>query len=307
MSESMSEVGRAAVDAITATATSEIAKVEDYWRSQIDDGGEQPPEPPDLDVTTIGMSAPADKWNDTLDTVGPEGVTARRIFAKLRDSSGRDQSALIAEAIEQRMLPVVSYKVNNVANAIRGDYDAWVENCASYLDGLGVPVVVCVWHEPHGDMTATQFVQLQERLMPKFKRGDLIPGPFLNGWLLDNKRDTFKSYMSDKLLTDVWEFVGIDTYQDDNNPDATWPGKRIPALLSLLDDMGYPDMRVGVGEYNAFDADALADAGETFLSETRCRFACVWNDTEGLGQELEGERLAAYQATKADERARQEW
>lgn len=303
---SLSPAAQAALAAITATAETELAKVDDYWRSQ----QPEPPDPePPFTVTTIGLSAEADLWEQRLASVGEDGVTARRIFCQLT-SDGRDQADLIRDALEAHMLPVVSYKVPNVASAIDGKYDGWAEEAAQFLESFGVPIVVAVWHEPYGDMNGPQFVDLQERLIPIFHRGELLPGPILNGWLLDRKADVFATYLSPHLLANVYAYVGIDTYQPDDPENDTRPGDRIPPLLQLLDDLGHPDMLVGVGEYNGFDADAIAHAGEVFLAEPRVRFACMWNsasDPGGLGTPLEGDRLEAFKATKADERARQGW
>lgn len=253
--------------------------------------------------TLIGMSAPADVWDQRIAEVGP-GIGARRIFADLR-SDGLHRLDVVRQAIADGMLPVLSYKVPDVTSAIAGAYDAWAERAATQLDALDADIAVTIWHEPRGDMTGAQFVALHERLIPILGRGKVTVGPIMNGWLLDRTATTveFGTFTSTKLLG-LWDWFGIDSYQSLTNLELS-PGDRIPPLVQFLADRGHPDMDILVGEYNAHTAATVTEAGEVFLSTPQVKVACVWNST-GTGTAgatpLSGVRLEAFKGTLADER-----
>lgn len=261
------------------------------------------PDPEPVALKIIGMSSPANVWDQRLTEVGAEGITARRIFAQLT-TSGTDQLDLVADAVAAEMMPVISYKVAN-PSASSGTYDDMAEQAATRLAGFDVPVRLAVWHEPHGDMTPAQFVALNERLLPIFQRGQIKVGCFLNGWLLDRRVDDFDAYTSPALF-DLWDWFGIDTYESGTitAPGEVKPADRIPELVAYLESKG-SDLPIGIGEYNGYSAETIAAAGEAILSCDRLEFACMWNSTTGKGYVLEGARLAAFKAAKADPRVLQ--
>lgn len=251
----------------------------------------EPPAP--ASTTVLGMSAPADLWSQRLREVGSEGITARRIFGDLTND-GRSQSDLIEAAVAAGMLPVVSYKgVPTAAN---------VKAVRDYLASLGVPVRATYWHEPHGDMTPAEF-RTRSQTFLAVKSAQVRVGPILNGWLLDRRRADFVSYTSPELIA-AWDFLGLDVYQSDA-ASTIYPGHRIPALMEVLTAAGRPDMPVVVGEYNGWTAEAIAESGRIFLDCPNVKVACMWNSgPTGLGIPLEGARLAAFKATKADTRVK---
>lgn len=250
----------------------------------------------------IGMSAPADVWDRRVAEVGP-GLTSRRIFADLGGGAG-SQLQLVEQAHAAGMLPVISYKVGgDIAGASSGQLDRAAEQAAASLAAFGRPTAVTVWHEPYGDMTGAQYATLTRRLLPAFKRDELLVGPILNGWLLDNQLDTFASYCPDDLF-ELWDWFGIDTYHSGTptSPGERTPAERIRALPGYLESRGF-DLPMGVGEYNGFTADVITEAGEAILSTPNMWFGCMWNSTEGQGLALAGDRLAAFRRTVADPRA----
>ena len=259
--------------------------------------------PPATSLKVVGMSSPASMWATRLTEVGPVGINARRIYADLT-STGRDQSALIAQAVAAGMMPVISYKVPSVATLLSGGYDTWLAALKAYLVGLGATVTATFWHEPHGDMTAADFRAGSQRFLDRVKAPTVKVGPLLNGWLLDNQLSTFEGYTSPALL-DAWDWFGIDTYQSGSlaAPGPKWPGHRIAPLAAFLASKGKATMPVIVGEYNGYTAEVIAHAGEAMLSMPQLWVANVWNNTGGLGEVLTGTRLAAFKATKADPRA----
>jgi hypothetical protein len=257
---------------------------------------------PTADVR-IGMSAPASQWSTRLAEVGP-GVTARRIFANLA-AGATDQMTLVDQTYKAGMMPVISYKVGgDAAGAAAGKYDAAAKKAAALIAAYGKPATVTIWHEPHGDVSAADFVALQKRLVPLFQVGKIKVGPFLNGWLLDKQADTaFASYAPAALLKQ-WDFLGIDTYESGTMeaPGTVKPADRIPLLVNWEKKRGVT-LPLVVGEYNGYSAKTIADAGTAILRTPQVWFGCMWNSTIGKGYTLTGDRLAAFKTTLAQARA----
>jgi hypothetical protein len=253
----------------------------------------------------VGMSAPADLWGQRISEVGSCGVEARRVFASLQPD-GRAQSKVIEQAVRAGMMPVISYKVPSVKTLISGGYDSWLKATRAYLDGLNVPVTVTFWHEPYGDMDPADYRAGSQKFLDLMKSTNLQVGPILNGWLLDNKVSDFASFTSKSLLTQ-WDFVAVDSYQSGTtaNPGTKLPARAIPLLASWLDGQGFPDKKIGLGEYNGFSGTAIKAAGEAILSTPEVWFGLAWNSDAGDAKyaPLEGDRLTEYQRTKADSRA----
>lgn len=268
-----------------------------------------PPDPPDPGerLIIIGMSSPADLWDERLEEVGPEGITARRIFAQL-NSSGSDQMDLVADAVEAGQAVVFSFKVPSVANAIKGQYDEWVRSMCTKLDEFGEVSTVTFWHEPYGDMSGADHVKVWERYLPIIQDHEFLKaGPILNGWLLDRKVPDFTSY-TNAALREAWDFIGIDTYEEGDistEPGDILPGDRVPKLEKWLQDNGIGDKPVVYGEYNGYSANSITKAGEAFLASPNTWAALMWNSTEGKGYALTGDRLEAFKNTKADSRVKQ--
>lgn len=251
----------------------------------------------------IGMSAPINLWDTRIQEVGANGVRARRIFAGLSES-GSSQLPLIRKAIADGMTPVISYKVPNPATLANGGYDTWLATLRTQLNDLNAPVTATFWHEPHGDMDPAVFRAASLRFFNGVDSPDIAVGPILNGWLLDRRVADFASY-TDANLLDKWEFVAVDSYQSGTptNPGSYMPARAIPLLENWMDSVGHPNTPLGVGEYNGFSAKAVADAGEILLSTPEVWFGLAWNSTAGPYVPLTGDRITAFQNTKADPRA----
>ncbi|WP_457207369.1 CBM96 family carbohydrate-binding protein [Nocardioides sp. P5_C9_2] len=269
-----------------------------------------PTNPPATSTTpkVIGMSAPANTWDQRIQEVGASGVKSRRIFADL-SSSGSSQLPLIRKAIADGMIPVVSYKVPDPVTMANGGYDAWLATLRTQLSGLGAPVTATYWHEPHGDMTPAVFRAGSQRFLDAVKTPSVSVGPILNGWLLDNLnasgRANFAEYTSPELLA-AWDFVGVDSYQEGTASapnNALLPARAVPQLASWLDTQGFPDKRIVLGEYNGFTGAAIAQAGEWILSTPELWIGNVWNVDHTTFSVLTGDRITAFQHTKADARA----
>jgi hypothetical protein len=260
-----------------------------------------PAEPGALKV--IGMSAPANLWDTRIQEVGTNGVRARRIFADLSES-GSSQLPLIRKAIADGMTPVISYKVPNPATLANGGYDTWLATLRTQLNDLNAPVTATFWHEPHGNMDPAVFRAASLKFFNGVDSPDIAVGPILNGWLLDRRVAEFASY-TDANLLNKWEFVAVDSYQSGTptNPGTDMPARAIPLLENWMDSVGHPDTPLGLGEYNGFSAKAIADAGEILLSTPEVWFGLAWNSTAGAYVPLTGDRITAFQNTKADPRA----
>lgn len=244
----------------------------------------------------LGMSAPATKWTERLQQVGADGITARRIFVD-PDGSGRidplGKRDLIAQAVAAGMTPVVSYK-GSLTSAL-------LTQLRDYLDGLSVRPTATWQHEPRGDLTPAAFRAGSLTFANAVKTSRVKVGPLLNGWLLDRDLPEFESY-TDAGLLDVWDFLGIDTYQA-NATSTTIPGDRIPPLVSWLVSKGHAGMPIVVGEFNGFGPGAISRSMQMFLDEPSVALACVWNSgPTGLGTPLTDARLAAFIEGKRDPR-----
>jgi hypothetical protein len=255
-------------------------------------------------TTQIGMSSPATVWSQRLAQVGT-GVSARRIFADL-GKSPTDQMDLVEAAHHAGMVPVISYKVGgDGAGAAVGKYNALAEKAAAQLDSYGLPTRVTYWHEPSPDISPAQYVAGSKQLLSIFKRGHLTVGPFLNGWLLDNKLSTLTSYCPDELFG-LWDWFGIDTYESGTmaSPGSIKPADRIPKLIAYQASRGFSHP-IGIGEYNGYSAQTISDAGNAILNNDQVAFGCMWNSTIGKGYTLTGARLAAFKQTLANPKVAQ--
>jgi hypothetical protein len=260
-------------------------------------GGTPPPA-----STYVGMSAPADAWDQRAAAVGA-GIAARRIYADLA-AGYLSQIKTVERAHADGMMPVISYKVGgDVAGAVNGAYNAVAEQAAAKLASYGRPTAVSFWHEPNNDLSPADHVAASKQILPFFKRGELRVGPILNGFLLDNQVDKFAAFTPDEMFG-LWDYVGIDTYEGGTaeNPGPRKPADRIYALRSYLTSRGY-DHPIGVGEYNGFSATTIAAAGEALLGTPDVWFGILWNATADVDWVLSGDRLAAFQQTLADPRA----
>jgi hypothetical protein len=261
--------------------------------------------PPAAPVTPklVGMSAPASLWDQRIGEVGQSGVTARRIFATLT-SSGGSQMSLVREALADNMMPVISYKVPSVQTLIDGGYDSWLAELRRQLTALDGNVTATFWHEPHGDMEPAQFRAASLKFFQGVDAPNVAVGPILNGWLLDRRVADFAAY-TDAALLNKWEFVAVDSYQsgEPTSPGSSMPARAIPLLEDWMDSVGHPNKPLGLGEYNGFSADAIAGAGEVILSTPEVWFGLAWNSQGDSYAPLAGDRITAFQRTKADPRA----
>jgi hypothetical protein len=278
----------------------------DQYKADHPADGETPTPEPVTKGSMIGLSAKQEEWDEQVANIGP-GLTARRIFCDLGDGP-EDNARLIREAIADGYMPVLSYKIgNDVAGAIAGKFDAAAKAAGAFLKSLGVEVRFVIWHEPYGDLSAADFVRVNKRLVPLMKSEKVKAGCFINGWLLANKAPEFAAFVTDEAVA-VWDWWGIDAYHAGSmtSPDpVNTPGRRIRLFLDHAKRRGITKP-IGIGEYNAFSAEAIRDAGDAILDNPIIEFACMWSsqvDPSKPDFRLRGDRLIAFKETLADERA----
>lgn len=230
-------------------------------------------------------------------------------------SSGQNKSADIADTIARGGTPILSYKPPvlagqtdpDTAGFLAGTYDAYLAATVNYIIGLNVPVTVSFWHEPHNEITPADFVACNHKFIDAFEAASAGPnishGPILNGFLLDSVADKpkFAAFLDSTLLP-RWDFVAADIYQNGTNaaPGTKMPSRLVPNLTEMLDSLGYPDMPIGVGEYNALTADGIIEAGEAFRNEPRLWFALLWigvSNSNGVDWTLDQARADAFHYT----------
>lgn len=275
--------------------------------------------PPTGPITTklLGMStartAGDTEWDTRVNEVGgPCGLETRRVYAKLT-AAGNDKADLIADIIADGMMPIISYKFADDAPSdapqrlANGEYDAWLEATETYLNGLNTNVTVTYWHEPLNEPTLTTALYQAgaQKFLDIIDSPRIAQGPIFQGGRLDNPADAadFYAHASPALLAQ-WDFFGVDSYQSGSAaaPGAGMPGRAIPLLEDWLDTQGKPNMPIILGEYNAFTAAALTAAENYIFGTPEVWTAILWNATGsgGLGTVLTGDRITAFQATKAN-------
>lgn len=260
---------------------------------------QEPTPPASVNKVLIGMSAPANEWDARLRETGP--VKARRLFGQLSSTSGLVTTA--KNEIAAGRYPVLSFKVpnNDWSGVASGTYDAQLRTLASSLAPLPGKVFVTLHHEPAGDGTSQDFAAMQRHALPILGApANVDAGIIANGWWWSATNQGYTdAEIAAWLPADVLalcDIVACDTYQagDETKPgeDGGVKARRFSAWASRVN---VP--RLGIGEYNGFTAAAIKNAGDAILADPRYVFACVWNNTGGLGRILAGDRLTAFKAT----------
>lgn len=250
-----------------------------------------------------------DGWDAKLAMVGPNGITGRRWYGNLT-ADGSDKLSSLRATVADGMTPFISDKVPSFTNAAAGAYDAWARARANALDSLGVPVYYAIWHEPYDDMSASEFVAMQCRLIPFFTdKPNIRVGFVLHGWLLDNpslRESRFGAYIATTL---AWDFVGIDSYQTgtDAAPGSIMPHWRLNPLKLVMKAKGLGSLPIVIAEWNAWTAAGIEGSGGAFAYDPQVEWAYFWNNTGGVGKELStgDPRLDKFKTAKAHPKIQQ--
>jgi hypothetical protein len=246
-------------------------------------------------------------------------LTAWRIFVEDGGwTSPSVEGDIIDWAISQGMLPVITYKNVNPSTTLQNQ-------TADYLQSKGVPIAVGRWHEPRGDTALgsstsaqqTTWRNMQAVSSPIFRaRSNLSFGPIANGFLIStaNGRTELEGWLPDAdLAGSLYDWIGADFYQaaPDSVPSLAtpWPGERMRDFAEWLDDRGFPDHRLLVGEFNGNHGNVLDDACEALLESDRYWLGMLFNSTTGnkgivlTHDSNASDRLLAFQQGISDPRA----
>ena len=205
----------------------------------------------------VGMGAQKN-WAQRLSEVGP-GVAARRIFADL-SVGATSQIKLVEEAHRAGMLPVISYEVgSDVAGAVNGKYNAVAQQAAAQLASYGLPTAVVFWHEPYGDMSGCGLrrrepaaaADLQARQPAGRSAAErVVAGPP-------------GGHLRVVLPRRPVPAVGLGGHghlpvrHTGRAPESPCPRAGSRRWRKFVASRGYPDMPLGVGEYNGWTAAAI--------------------------------------------------
>lgn len=270
------------------------------------------PDPPSPTKTALGYHCLWSDLNVRLAIVGTNNIHLYRVFADRMTTDGRREESKLREVIRRGWKPLVSYKTKNDSGAkvsandiVAGAFDARARATAAFLASLDVEVDVAIDHEPWDDMSGADFVRTQERLIPIFAAHENIRClPIIQGFPLDTatNRARFRTYQSDRLFGEGgYGLGGIDTYQPGSatNPGNVNPGSRIAPLLAMYDDMGFPDLHIAVGEWNAFTDAFFQSTMDTFAATERLEYACAFDKDLEVASLFTGRRLEIFKAMKA--------
>lgn len=262
-----------------------------------------------LPVVRIGMSSPRSEWATAFAEVG--SVDARRLFGELASPSSI--VTLAGSEIAAGRLPILSFKVpgDDWAGVAAGRYDAQLRSLTAALDALPGRVFVTLHHEPVGDGTAASYAAMQRRALPILGApSNVLAGVIVNGfWWSAGRQGYTDAEIAAWLPADVRglaEVVAADTYQGGTTADpGEDAGVKIRRMSAWATRVGV--RRLGIGEYNGLDADAITSAGDAILDDPRFVFGSCFNSSEnnrvGVDWALTGDRLEAFQATVAAARA----
>ncbi len=255
--------------------------------------------PPATGKALLGMSAPADLWDQRVSEVQAKGgkLQARRIFVGSFDGG----LGLATQACGDGQTPVISFKTGNYswAQVASGAADSALRSLNSRLQALPCPVFAVIHHEPNGDGTSGDYSRMQAHALPILggSRSDtqVKVGVIVNGfWFNSNAQGLSDSELAAWLPSSVLavsEFVAADTYQ--LKAGAEEPGSKMRNMEAWA--ARTPGVNaLGVGEFNSTTASGITGATDELASSPIWAFGCVWNN-DATVTVLTGDRLTAFQ------------
>lgn len=246
----------------------------------------------------IGLSTAASNWTTEFNRLNAHGgITVRRIFISQLSQSGNQSTSLITDALAHGLTPWVSFKPPTVDNPAQ--YTSWVDTTANQWEALavqyGTDIYGTIWHEPQGDMTAAQYVAMQDALAPHLARPHVKVAPILTSWQLDNPANDaadFDAWVDPALFANgTYSFFAFDTY--------VTPAERLPLVEARLHGLGLDGVSLGIGEFNSQDAAEISKA-IGFVDDPRVIVACLWDS--GQWFPLSSSREQAFESVVADPR-----
>lgn len=261
------------------------------------------PPPPPAKKALLGMSAPADLWDQRVREVGP-GLQARRIFL-----TGFDASLSKAqEACNDGMYPVLSFKTGGYtwAQVAAGNADAELRALATRLNALTCDSFTAIHHEPAKDGAAKDWAAMQVHALPIVGGaigGKVKVGVIGNGWWWSaNAQGYTDAEIADYIppaVIAVSDVIASDTYQ--TSPTGEEPAPKMIRMAQWARRVGGV-RALGVGEFNGHTAASITNAAAALAADPLFAWGCVWNSDGGEGgiaTPLEGDRLQAFRAALA--------
>jgi hypothetical protein len=198
-------------------------------------------------------------WN--LSTTGTTSLPASITSARADVAAGR--------------VAWVSYKLKSVpdgsggtrpmtwAEAVAGQADADIASVNTQLGALGGSIWVAIHHEPEGDGVLSDWVKMQQRLLPKFTAPNIRTSIVLTGY------DTYRS--------------GNPAY----SVDALWPGSMaqilgIDCYNYFGSSQGGAFLELGSAYYDKIAADAKARGVDWAIAETGYTDTAAAQDADWL-------------------------
>ena len=207
----------------------------------------------------LGLSQAEPDLADTEAALGRLGV--HRSFFEF-DDGDREDAQILADHAAGR-LPWVSFKPPGSGPGTWGAVasglaDEALRERARRYAGHSLPTVVTFNHEPSNDQsgTAAEFVAAYARvhdvMQDETGLATVAFVPILGDWEVNpnNELGRPERFLTDEVL-DRSAFVGVDLYQ--NAFGATY-AERLGRLVDLLEQLGRPDLMLGVGETGCTDA-----------------------------------------------------
>jgi hypothetical protein len=252
----------------------------------------------------LGMSAPANLWDQRVQEVGP-GLQARRIF--LSDFGASLSKA--QEACNDGMYPVLSFKTGSYswAQVAAGNADADLRALAARLEALPCDSFTAIHHEPAKDGPAADWARMQVHALPIVGGaigGKVKVGVIGNGWwwsaLAQGYTDAeIAAYIPPAVIA-VSDVIASDTYQTSLTGEE--PAPKMKRMAEWARRVGGV-RALGVGEFNGHTAASITNATAALAADPLFAWGCVWNSDGGEGgiaTPLEGDRLQAFRTALAN-------
>ncbi|HRJ06262.1 MAG TPA: hypothetical protein PK096_03700 [Candidatus Saccharibacteria bacterium] len=262
---------------------------------QSNGGSATPTTPSSTAHEKFGMSAPTNLWNQRLSEVGASNINFRRIFYQ----EFGDSLTKVSETINAGMTPVISWKTGSYswAQVAAGAADGELQSLVSRLNAIPGKKYLVIHHEPAGDGTASDFVAMQLHALPILGTASQASvGIIANGWWWSAQNQGYSdseiAQWIPSSLKNVCDFIGADTYQDDQLvEDGSVKASRLAAWARRTGGVS----ALGIGEFNGFTASSITNVMNVVKADTLFKWALVWNSgPSGLGTPLEGARLQAF-------------
>jgi hypothetical protein len=262
------------------------------------DSAKAAPTPAQSAKALLGMSAPANVWDQRVKEVGV-GLQARRIFLNSLTASMN----LPTQACNDGLYPIISFKTGGYSwsQVAAGDADAALKAMAAKLAALPCDAFVAIHHEPNGDGTPADWSAMQVHALPILGADPGVQvGVIGNGWWWSSmKRGLSDAEIAQWIppsVIKVSDVIAGDTYQSSTTGEGSavkiknmsaW-AKRVGGVKAL-----------GIGEFNAPTATGIADTMNALAADPLFAWACLWNANESFATVLTGARLSAFKSALA--------